>query len=397
MMNIRSMMTSCYAAFVSLLGSLMSGVKPRENQVTLLVSFHENAAALIHAYQKQATRPMKLTVLYTKHASTIEKGELHMSFRYFNEKNPFHLIKCIYTLFKSRVVVTDNYFLMTSVLRNRPSTTCIQVWHANGALKKFGLEDASNLHRSPRDIERFKRVYASFDYIVTGSDQMREIFKKSFGVKSDDRFLPTGVPLTDVYYNDDHPSSFYTDDLPQGKKLLLYAPTYRDFAMDRLVLPFSKKLLQTQLNGDYILLVKLHPAVKHLAQAETDSEWIFDVSDKPLYPLLYACDVLITDYSSIVFEYALLQKPVLFFTYDLDTYREKRGLVNHYERIIPGKACLTQDMLLKELLGLKEAANRDKLKAFAEEWNQYSKGQSSERLLSFIDQQLLRKKRPASH
>ncbi len=372
----------------------MSGVKPRENQVTLLVSFQENAAALIDTYQQQANMKMKLTVLYTKHASAIEKDTSHLSFRYFHEKNPLHLIQCIYTMFKSKVVVTDNYFLMTSVLRKRPSTTCIQVWHANGALKKFGLEDASNSERSPRDIKRFKRVYASFDYIVTGSDHMHEIFKSSFGV-NDERFLPTGVPMTDLYY-DQRRHSLKRNDFPKGKKILLYAPTYRDFAMDGLILPFSKEQLQTELNGDYILLVKLHPAVKHLAKAETDDEWIFDVSDQPLYPLLRVCDVLITDYSSIVFEYALLEKPVLFFTYDLDTYREKRGLVDRYEDIIPGKACVTQNMLLKELLHLKESDHQRQIKTFAEEWNQYSEGRSSEQLLSFIEQQLLHKKRPAS-
>ncbi|OUZ09191.1 CDP-glycerol glycerophosphotransferase family protein [Bacillus pumilus] len=394
MRTIRSMIISGYAAFVSFIGWLMSGVKPRENQVTLLVSFQENAAALIDTYQQQANMKMKLTVLYTKHASAIEKDTSHLSFRYFHEKNPLHLIQCIYTMFKSKVVVTDNYFLMTSVLRKRPSTTCIQVWHANGALKKFGLEDASNSERSPRDIKRFKRVYASFDYIVTGSDHMREIFKSSFGV-NDERFLPTGVPMTDLYY-DQRRHSLKPNDFPKGKKILLYAPTYRDFAMDGLVLPFSKELLQTELNGDYILLVKLHPTVKHLANAETDGEWIFDVSDQPLYPLLRACDVLITDYSSIVFEYALLEKPVLFFTYDLDTYREKRGLVDRYEDIIPGKACVTQNMLLKELLHLKESDHQRQIKTFAEEWNQYSEGRSSEQLLSFIEQQLLHKKRPAS-
>ncbi|WP_144481773.1 CDP-glycerol glycerophosphotransferase family protein [Bacillus pumilus] len=394
MRTIRSMIISGYAAFVSFIGWLMSGVKPRENQVTLLVSFQENAAALIDTYQQQANMKMKLTVLYTKHASAIEKDTSHLSFRYFHEKNPLHLIQCIYTMFKSKVVVTDNYFLMTSVLRKRPSTTCIQVWHANGALKKFGLEDASNSERSPRDIKRFKRVYASFDYIVTGSDHMREIFKSSFGV-NDERFLPTGVPMTDLYY-DQRRHSLKRNDFPKGKKILLYAPTYRDFAMDGLILPFSKEQLQTELNGDYILLVKLHPAVKHLAKAETDDEWIFYVSDQPLYPLLRVCDVLITDYSSIVFEYALLEKPVLFFTYDLDTYREKRGLVDRYEDIIPGKACVTQNMLLKELLHLKESDHQRQIKTFAEEWNQYSEGRSSEQLLSFIEQQLLHKKRPAS-
>ncbi|MGV2541870.1 CDP-glycerol--glycerophosphate glycerophosphotransferase, partial [Bacillus pumilus] len=76
------------------------------------------------------------------------------------------LSQCLYMMFKSMVVVPDNYFLMTRVLRKRASTTGIQLEHAKGALKKFRLEDASNSERNPRDINRFKLVYASFAYIV---------------------------------------------------------------------------------------------------------------------------------------------------------------------------------------------------------------------------------------
>lgn len=201
--------------------------------------------------------------------------------------------------------------------------------------------------------------------------------------------MPTGVPFTDAYY-DEHPISFQTDIFPKAKSAAVCADL-PGLCNGRSCLTFSKEQLQSELNGDYILLVKLHPAVKHLAKAETDGEWIFDVSDQPLFPLLSVCDVLITDYSSIVFEYALLRKPVLFFTYDLETYRTKRGLVERYEDIIPGKACVTQDMLLTELKQLNESANQDLLKTFAEEWNQYSKGKSSQQLLSFIEHQLLHK------
>ena len=91
MMNIRSMIISCYAAFVSFAGWLMSGVKPRDNQVTLLVSFQENAAALIDTYQQQANMTMKLTVLYTKHASVIERTCLMCHFAIFMKKShPSH-------------------------------------------------------------------------------------------------------------------------------------------------------------------------------------------------------------------------------------------------------------------------------------------------------------------
>lgn len=101
-------------------------------------------------------------------------------------------------------MITDNYFLMTSVLNRRPQTTCIQVWHANGSLKKFGLEDVTNQNRPASDISRFKKVYRSFDFVTVGSDAMADVFKKSFGIR-DGQLLKTGVPLTDVYYEEHKP------------------------------------------------------------------------------------------------------------------------------------------------------------------------------------------------
>ncbi|MEC3654392.1 CDP-glycerol glycerophosphotransferase family protein [Bacillus siamensis] len=377
-MNLRSLFAAFYSIYLSVLGVLFKPVKPK-NHLTLLVSFEENAQALIRSYKAHAeSLSYEVTVLYTRHAVSLKKELEGLSSFYLNEKNPLHLVKAVFILFKSKVVITDNYFLLTSVLNRRPKTTCIQVWHANGSLKKFGLEDVTNQSRPASDISRFKKVYRSFDFVTVGSDEMADVFKKSFGIR-DAQLLKTGVPLTDVYYEENKPEP----ERKWPKKIILYAPTFRDYDMQSFRLPFTEEQLINELNGEYMLLVKLHPAVLHHISASFESESIKNVSDMRLHDLLKAADILITDYSSVPFEFALLNKPIFFFTYDLEEYDQKRGLIDNYASVIPGRACHDSKALLEEMM--KEPFHAEEMKRFSDKWNMYSNGNSSEALLKFAE------------
>ncbi|MGD2435636.1 CDP-glycerol glycerophosphotransferase family protein [Bacillus velezensis] len=377
-MNLRSLFAAFYSIYLSVLGVLFKPVKPK-NHLTLLVSFEENAQALIRSYKAHAeSLSYEMTVLYTRHAVSLKKELEGIGSFYLNEKHPLHLLKAVLILFKSKVVITDNYFLMTSVLNRRPQTTCIQVWHANGSLKKFGLEDVTNQNRPASDISRFKKVYRSFDFVTVGSDAMADVFKKSFGIR-DGQLLKTGVPLTDVYY-EEHKLELKHK---WPKKIILYAPTFRDYDMQSFRLPFTEEQLTNVLNGEYMLLVKLHPAVLHHISASFESELIKNVSDMRLHDLLKAADILITDYSSVPFEFALLNKPIFFFTYDLEEYDRKRGLIDNYTSVIPGKACHDSEALLEEMT--KKPFHAEEIKRFSDKWNMYSDGNSSEALLKFAE------------
>ncbi|AKL78023.1 CDP-glycerol--glycerophosphate glycerophosphotransferase [Bacillus velezensis] len=377
-MNLRSLFAAFYSIYLSVLGVLFKPVKPK-NHLTLLVSFEENAQALIRSYKAHAeSLSYEMTVLYTRHAVSLKKELEGIGSFYLNEKHPLHLLKAVLILFKSKVVITDNYFLMTSVLNRRPQTTCIQVWHANGSLKKFGLEDVTNQNRPASDISRFKKVYRSFDFVTVGSDAMADVFKKSFGIR-DGQLLKTGVPLTDVYYEEHKPELKHK----WPKKIILYAPTFRDYDMQSFRLPFTEEQLTNALNGEYMLLVKLHPAVLHQISASFESELIKNVSDMRLHDLLKAADILITDYSSVPFEFALLNKPIFFFTYDLEEYDQKRGLIDNYTSVIPGKACHDSEALLEEMT--KKPVRAEEMKRFSDKWNMYSDGNSSEALLKFAE------------
>ncbi|MFA1793703.1 CDP-glycerol glycerophosphotransferase family protein [Bacillus velezensis] len=377
-MNLRSLFAAFYSIYLSVLGVLFKPVKPK-NHLTLLVSFEENAQALIRSYKAHAeSLSYEMTVLYTRHAVSLKKELEGIGSFYLNEKHPLHLLKAVLILFKSKAVITDNYFLMTSVLNRRPQTTCIQVWHANGSLKKFGLEDVTNQNRPASDISRFKKVYRSFDFVTVGSDAMADVFKKSFGIR-DGQLLKTGVPLTDVYYEEHKPELKHK----WPKKIILYAPTFRDYDMQSFRLPFTEEQLTNALNGEYMLLVKLHPAVLHHISASFESELIKNVSDMRLHDLLKAADILITDYSSVPFEFALLNKPIFFFTYDLEEYDQKRGLIDNYTSVIPGKACHNSEALLEEMT--KKPFRAEEMKRFSDKWNMYSDGNSSEALLKFAE------------
>ncbi|MCY8107911.1 CDP-glycerol glycerophosphotransferase family protein [Bacillus spizizenii] len=386
-MNIRSLFATVYSAGLALTGFIFRRVKARDRAV-LLVSFPDNSRAILDEYVNNS-RPFEMEVLFTRHAVSLADEYPSVRSQVINEKNPIHLIKAVYRMFRCKFVLTDNYFLLTSVLNKRSQTTCIQIWHASGALKKFGLEDIGNRYRSADDIKRFKKVYRSFDHIVVGSEKMADIFKRSFGVVEDNRFLRTGVPLTDEYFHAGRQTADRTD-----KKVILYAPTYRDYCLTSVRLPFSKEQLSEELKGEFLLLVKLHPAVREQITFEEHEGLIKDVSDVPLKDLLMESDILISDYSSVAFEYALLNKPILFFTYDMAEYNEKRGLIDDFEAVIPGKACMDSEMLLKEIKEL--SATKEEVKSFAQKWHQYSTGDASMRLLNFMSEHMTaNEKRPA--
>ncbi|MCY8836088.1 CDP-glycerol glycerophosphotransferase family protein [Bacillus atrophaeus] len=382
-MKIRSLLAVCYSIYLSAAAFFLRWIKPK-NSVTLLISFEANGKAILKEYEN-ACYSFSLNILYTKQASSVAKASTQADAFFLNEKNPLHLIKAVYLMFRSKYVIADNYFLLTSALNNRPQTKCIQVWHANGSLKKFGLEDVTNKQRSKQDIKRFKKVYKSFDYVTVGSEEMGRIFKNSFGVK-DHQLLKIGVPLTDEYYQTNEKTQAEYLRSFSNKKIILYAPTFRDYDMHSLRLPFTKEELINELNGDYILFVKLHPALRNKITVLSDGEYVKDVSDFRLKDLFIASDILITDYSSVPFEYAFLNKPMLFFTYDLKEYDEKRGLIDDYKAVIPGKACMNSGSLAEEIAD--PSADTEQIKRFSQKWNLYSKGSSSYNLLHFIEKNM---------
>ncbi|MBM7551703.1 CDP-glycerol glycerophosphotransferase (TagB/SpsB family) [Thalassobacillus pellis] len=298
-------------------------------------------------------------------------------------KHPFTYILGIYHLATSRHVFVDNYFGFLASATFRDSVTCVQLWHAAGAVKKFGLKDPTVEFRLPKARERFLSVYQTFDQVVVGSEKMATIFKESFGI-DDQKIMRTGIPRTDFFFENEKMSRIKKDiehrfPLISGKKVILYAPTFRDNELKKQKIRLNLEKLRTHLKDDYVFLIRLHPAV----QESFDNpypDFIMDVTSYPdVNELLVITDILITDYSSIPYEFALLNRPMIFYAYDFKEYTKMRGFWEDYFDSLPGPILTSTDDVLKTIQN--RSFRLDEIHEFASTWNQYSNGNSSEKLI----------------
>src|SRR5690625_219037 len=305
----------------------------------------------------------------------------------FENKNLLHWLIPVYHLATSHVVIVDNYYGFLAAASFKSSVKCVQIWHAVGAIKQFGLQDVSTIDRSPTAQKRFRDVYNRFDYVVTGSEKMGKIFQDSFGLP-EERLLRTGVPRTDFFFDPylmSRAEKLIRESYPAigQKKVILYAPTYRDNHLVSPDLPLELDRMYAALKDEYVLFLRLHPAVRGKFDFDKFPDFVFDVSHFPdVNRLLSVSDILITDYSSIPFEYALLERPMIFYAYDLVHYGETRGFWDDYEALVPGPIVQSTDEIIKVIL--EDVYDLDRIKKFAYEWNKYSTGISSANLVNHI-------------
>lgn len=356
---------------------------PLREKTTFVASFGGNVTETVHELEKQIAEH-RIVMLQTS-KQDVQIDSRHRVLR-FVMRNPWHFLRGIYHLATSKHVIVDNYYGFLAVTDFDEGVSCTQLWHANGAIKQFGLEDKSNAHRSERALDRFQAVYNRFDQVIVGSERMKEIFKKSFGLP-EERFIRSGIPRTDFFFDErakTEAMEMLKTDFPslQNKKMILYAPTYRDGQFSQTALALDIAKMQEQLAEDYVLFLRLHPAVT--AQLDNDfPNFVYDVSNYPsINTLLVGANILVTDYSSIPFEYCLLDRPMIFYAYDYDVYAKDRGVWSDYEARVPGNVAQTTDDIVQMIV--QEDFALEKVQPFAAEWNMYSNGTSSKSVIEAL-------------
>ncbi|HLQ73422.1 MAG TPA: CDP-glycerol glycerophosphotransferase family protein [Bacillota bacterium] len=304
----------------------------------------------------------------------------------FHAWRPISYLKSIYHLATAKTVLIDNYFGFLGAVAFRKNTTRIQLWHAAGAIKKFGLNDPSISKRSKRAKSRFKKVYQQFQHVTVASNEMARVFQESFGL-DEQSIIRAGVPRTDLFFNSEERERIQTSfkkkfPIINEKKVILYAPTYRDNQLRDYKLALDLDELYQELADEYVLFIKQHPAVSYRL-TEKHQSFVYDVSYyHDTNHLLLFTDLLITDYSSIPFEYALQHKPMIFFAYDQQTYEKTRGLISNYEQEMPGPIARTTEDVIS--LIKKETFSLTNVQQFSQKWNEFSDGHSSEDIAKFL-------------
>ncbi|EQC0677430.1 CDP-glycerol glycerophosphotransferase family protein [Listeria innocua] len=373
-----------YMLAVKITGFLAS-LFPVQQKVVFLVSFEENPTAIIKQMKLANVTP-KTIVFYDPR---VDVSKLSLDFIKAKPKTLKQFIPLMFHLNTAKVVVTDNYFVELAGLKLRNGVNCIQIWHANGALKKFGWEDKAAQKRSAKDKKRFQEVYKRFTKVLVGSDEMATIFQKSF-LLDESNMLKLGVPRTDYFFKEAQLQENYQwsyEHLYLTNRIkLLYAPTFRDNELGMAKLHLDIAEMKQALGNEYQLILKLHPSISNDLEKLDDDFVIYVDKETPIETLLPVVDILITDYSSIPFEFALLQKPMIFFTYDLTEYDNARGLSDGFLETIPGPHVFTTTELIEVIQN--NTFDLEKIRFFAEKWNKYSDGFSSERFVSFLKEQL---------
>ena len=305
-----------------------------------------------------------------------------------------------YRSFKSKILFT--YYLATSdyifvddyqpeIYLNDydPDVKIIQVWHACGAFKTVGFE-----RLDARGAPGFNtRVHKCYTHVLVSSDHSAKHNAEAFAI-SRSKFYPTGVPRTDIFFDEKYKEETrkrMLEAFPQikdAKKVILYAPTFRgknarDAFFPVHALHFGKIGEYLKKTGS-VMIIKMHPFVKNFPDIpEQYSGYFINASDyREVNDMLYVTDLLITDYSSVIYEASLLKIPMLFYAFDLKAYIGERGFYEPFEDIVPGKIVKTLPALLRALE--EEDFESEKLEGFIEKNFKYTDGRSTDRAIDLI-------------
>lgn len=294
-----------------------------------------------------------------------------------------------YQLARAQVILLDNVFLPFAFLRRRKGAKVIQLWHGTGTIKKFGQDFNTG---KLKQLEY--RANQNITHLIVNSMETKKLYAKTFGV-NENKVYPIGLPKTDDLLirvkqaerdgiNPDKEMIYRKYGLSKGSKLVLYAPTFRDAELENPQVLNKLSDIIDNLPKDYYLGLRLHPFIARVSEKTKLPDRVIQLSfESDLTGLLVASDYLISDYSSIVFEYCVTERPMVFFAYDLEEFSDHgRGFYYNYESYVPGPVTRTGE----ETAGVirEDEFDIDRIREFMKRTFTDLDGRATKRLLDLI-------------
>lgn len=338
-------------------------------------------------------RPSMQGNLKAVHDRMLERGlgdqfEFRYTFRTHHTTSRSSAFKLGWELGRADIVLIDDYFAILQDLSDTSKQRIIQLWHAGSGFKAIGYSRFGQ-YGSPH-LTNSHRLYS---YAITGSQHLRDVYSEAFGIERE-AVIATGLPRIDGFLREgrvDEVRPGFEADFPgaTGKRKVLFAPTFRGRGVWDAHYPYEQvdfEALYEACGDDTVVLFRQHHFLPELAPIPAHlSDRLIDVSAFPdTNDLLLLSDVLITDYSSIIYEFALLRRPMIFFAFDLDVYSATRGMHRDYHEVAPGPIATDFSQLLSLLQ--KPDLSIEKTEAFLEENFDYIDTNNSDRV---IDQLIL--------
>ena len=269
-------------------------------------------------------------------------------------KSAFSWAGLITKIARQDYIFVDDYVPVFGFITPSKRTKLIQVWHAGEGFKSVGYSRFGK----PGTPYPVGSCHKKYDYVVTGSERLVHVYSEVFGLP-EDRFLPVGMARLDGFLDPDKIENFKKEFYAEHpelkeKKIILFSPTFRgsgqktaNYNYERI--DFDK--IYDFCGDEYVWAFKMHPFVVDAPPIpEEYKDRIIDLSAcENINDLYYVTEIMITDYSSAYFEFALMNKPILFYTYDRESYELNRGVHKSVKDTAPGKVCDSFDELIEAL------------------------------------------------
>lgn len=270
-------------------------------------------------------------------------------------------LKYFYYLARAKYWVSNARF--PNFINKREDNVYLQTWHGTPLKKLAG--DMEDVHMPGTNSVKYKQNFyketQKWDYLISPNEYSSKIFKRAFWFKN--TMIETGYPRNDILYSKNNEESIKKlkekIGLPLDKKIIMYAPTWRDDEYYskgnyKFTLRLNLEKLQRKLGEDYIIILRMHYLIASELDISNYIGFAFDLSSYDDISELYlVSDILITDYSSVFFDYANLKRPILFFTYDLEKYRDQlRGFYIDMEEEVPGPLLMNNEQVVNAIINI---------------------------------------------
>ncbi|WP_195218198.1 CDP-glycerol glycerophosphotransferase family protein [Turicibacter sanguinis] len=352
--------------------------KIKENRIVLECDYGKGFYGNLHAlYTKIQEENLKYEIIIPVNKNIVLNLPNSTNTKIIRTKTVQHL----FYLSTSKFWITNNHYYY--FLSKRKETIFINTWHALGAFKKFGLD--CNDGKEAHHLKDGKNI----DFLLVSSKKLKNIYSKALNVELE-KIISIGIPRVDVLFNPIKRKEIKKNleerlqCLP--KKIILYAPTFRDHEKIKFDLKLDLEEMFNSLGEEYVLLIKLHPIIRTKIVIEDKySDFVKDVSNFNMNELLIYSDILITDYSSVIFEFSLLEKPIIFFSYDLHNFKEKsRSFYVDYESFIPDNPVFNTKEVIEKILFFRNEETQtyiENIKKFADKYCDFKDSESCSRFI----------------
>jgi CDP-ribitol ribitolphosphotransferase len=318
----------------------------------------------------------------------------HLDVRYlFKEKVSKHRpwwdkVRMPWLLATAGTILIDDYYPVVYGISLRKNTQLIQLWHAVGAFKTFGYSRVGK----PGGPSPSSKAHRNYTKAIVSAQEVAKYYAEGFGIPVE-RVVATGIPRTDVFFDEairEQTRASILRQFPafQGKQVILFAPTFRGNGAKTAYYDYDRldfnQLYDLCKEKNAVFILKIHPFVDEKPPIPEGMEDVFfDLShQREINDLLFLADVLITDYSSTCFEYALLGGPMLFYAYDLEEYISQRDFYYPYKDFVPGRICQTMEELLRAMH--EEDYQQEKVAPFRHKYFDHTDGRSTDRVVDLI-------------